>query len=294
MTTRKSYFDPVALAKLSNLLLRARFVVEGVITGLHRSPYRGSSVEFSEHREYSPGDEIRYVDWKVYGKSDRYFIKQFEEETNLKGYIFLDCSSSMDYASDGITKFEYGCYVAASLAYLMLRQGDPVGLVTFSDSVRRYIPPRSSLSHIHAIIEELENSKPSGKTSPAKVLGEISGHVKRRGLIILISDLFADPEETIRAIRQYRYKKNEVMVFQILDQSELEFPFSELTIFEDLEDDLRILSEPRAIREEYRRIFQAFIKEYERLCRAHHVDYTLFNTATPLDKALVRYLSKRG
>ena len=187
-TSHLSYFDPLVLAKIANMSLRARHVVEGLLSGLHDSPYRGYSVEFAEHREYVPGDEIRHIDWKAYGKFDRYFIKEYEEETNLRAYLLVDASASMDYGSEGLSKFDYSCYLAASLAYLMLRQGDDVGLVTFGAQVQRYIPPRGGVQHMHALASHLEATHPQGETHLDQVLRELAGKLTRRGMIIIISE----------------------------------------------------------------------------------------------------------
>jgi uncharacterized protein (DUF58 family) len=293
-TRRQGYFDPLVLAKISNMSLRARHVVEGLLSGLHESPYRGYSVEFAEHREYAPGDEIRRIDWKAYGKFDRYFVKEYEEETNLRAYLLLDASASMDYGSRGMTKFDYGCYLAASLAYLMLRQGDYVGLVTFGAELQRYIPPRSGLKHIQALASHLEATRPQGETHLDQVLREVAGKITKRGMIVVISDLFDTSEAVMRALKYFRHRRNDVMVFHLLDHNELEFPFDRLTVFEDIEDAaLRVLSEPRTIRDAYVQQIQIFIEEYRRACRRELIDYNLFPTTTPLDVALTRYLARR-
>ena len=291
---RQSYFDPLVLAKISTMSLRARYVVEGLLSGLHESPYRGYSVEFAEHREYTPGDEIRRIDWKAYGKFDRYFIKEYEEETNLRATIFLDTSASMAYGSQGLRKFDYGCYLAASMAYLMLRQGDYVGLVTFDAQVLRYIPPRSGLQHLQALMSHLEAIQPEGETHLDLALREIAGKVTKRGMIMVISDLFDNPETVLRVLRYFRHRRNEVMVFHVLDHNELEFPFERLTVFEDMEDPTaRVLSDPRTIREAYLKQIRAFIDDYQQACRRERIDYNCFPTTTPLDIALTRYLARR-
>ena len=293
-TRRQGYFDPLVLAKISTMSLRARYVVEGLLSGLHESPYRGYSVEFAEHREYAPGDEIRRIDWKAYGKFDRYFVKEYEEETNLRAYLLLDASASMDYGSQGISKFDYGCYLAVSLAYLMLRQGDDVGLVTFGAQVQRYIPPRSGLKHLQAVTSLLEATRPEGETHLDQALREIGGKLKKRGMIIVISDLFDTPDLVLRALKYFRHRRNEVMVFHLLDNNELDFPFDRLTVFEDIEDiHSRVLADPRAIRQAYLQQLQRFIEEYRRECRREWIDYNLFPTTTPLDIALTRYLARR-
>ncbi|GIX48358.1 MAG: hypothetical protein KatS3mg131_2569 [Candidatus Tectimicrobiota bacterium] len=290
----KRYFDPLVLAKIASLSLRARHVVEGLLSGLHKSPYRGYSVEFAEHREYVPGDEIRRIDWKAYGKFDRYFVKEYEEETNLRAYLFLDASASMGYGSTGLSKFEYGCYLTASLAYLMLRQGDYVGLVTFGEHILRYIPPRASLHHLQALTAHLEAVTPQGPTRLAAALQEMASKITRRGMIVVISDLFDNPDEVLRALKLFRHRRNEVLVFHLLDHNELDFPFQRLTVFEDIEDArVRVLSDPRAVREAYLRQLQAFLAAYQQGCRRERIDYSLFATTTPLDVALTRYLARR-
>jgi len=294
MADKPNYFDPVTLSKVSTLLLRARYVVEGLISGLHTSPYKGFSVEFSEHRQYTPGDEIRHIDWKAYAKFDRYYIKEYEEETNLRCYLLVDASASMSYRSDGVSKFDYACYLAAALAYVMLNQQDLVGLVTFAGSIRQQLPPRSNPRHLRRVIESLEQTEPGGETAMGRTLQQVASQLKRRGLVILLSDLLDEPAEVVRGLRHLRYQKHEVLVFHVLDYDEIEFPFTQLTQFEDLEDDARVIADPRAIKEDYRAQVGQFIKDYERLCRRHSIDYTLFNTRTPLDKGLLKYLAWRG
>lgn len=293
-TARQHYFDPRVLAKLSNMTLRARYVVEGLLSGMHKSPYRGYSVEFAEHREYVPGDEIRRIDWKAYGKFDRYFIKEYEEETNLRAYIFLDASASMAYGSQDISKFDYGSYLAAAMAYLMLRQGDYVGLITFNTEVQSYIPPRSGSQHLQALMRQLEQTQPQGATHLDQAVRDIAGKQTKRGMILVISDLFDTPELVLKSLKYFRHRRNEVMVFHLLDHNELTFPFERLTMFEDIEDPaVRVLSDPRTVREAYLQQLQAFIDEYRRGCRREMIDYTCFPTTTPLDLALTRYLARR-
>src|SRR3989449_5538449 len=292
--SRRGYFDPLVLAKIANMSLRARHVVEGLLSGLHDSPYRGYSVEFAEHREYVPGDEIRHIDWKAYGKFDRYFIKEYEEETNLRAYLLVDASASMDYGSAGLSKFDYSCYLAASLAYLMLHQGDDVGLVTFNAQVQRYIPPRGGMQHMHALARHLEAMRPQGETHLDQVLRELAGKLARRGMIIIISDLFDDPEVIMRALRYFRHRRNEVIVFHVLDKNELEFPFQRLTVFDDIEDTaFRLLSVLRTISAAYLQQMEAFLAVYQLSGRGDRIDYSLFPTTTPLDVALTRYLARR-
>ena len=294
MADKPNYFDPLTLSKVSSLLLRARYVVEGLISGLHTSPYKGFSVEFSEHRQYAPGDEIRHIDWKAYAKFDRYYIKEYEEETNLRCYLLVDASASMSYRSDGVSKFDYACYLAAALAYIMLNQQDLVGLMIFSEGIRRQLPPRSSPGHLRAVIDSLEQTGPSGDTDLGRTLHHIASQLKRRGLVILLSDLLDEPTEVMQGLRHLRYQKHEVLVFHLLDDDEITFPFTQLTQFEDLEDETRVITDPRAIVVDYQEQIQRFIKDYETMCRRQSIDYTLFNTRTPLDKGLLKYLAWRG
>jgi uncharacterized protein (DUF58 family) len=288
-----NHFDPKVLAKLKNLYLRARVVVDGVMVGIHPSRAKGLSSEFEEHREYSPGDDVRHIDWKAYGKFDRYSIKEYRETTNLKAYILLDASSSMSYGSDGWSKFEYGSTLTASLAYLMLKQQDAVGLITFSNRIEKMIPPMATPGHLFAILKELEDSITRGETSSGPVLQELAGSLKRRGFIILISDLLDKPEEVMRGLKQLRSKGNDVMVFHLLDRDELEFPFEQPTLFIDLEEDMKLLTNPQDVRPAYLNSMNSLIEGYRQSCASYLIDYSLFNTSTGLDRALVRYLTWR-
>jgi len=290
----RSYFDPVVLARISNLYLRARWVVEGMMSGIHKSRAKGFSVEFEEHREYSPGDEIRRIDWKALGKFDRYFIKEYEDETNLRAYLLLDSSASMDYGSNGISKFDYACTLTASLAYLILRQQDAAGLVTFSDQILSFVPPKARRGYLIELLHALEGKRPSGETNVGKILQEIAGKMRRRGLVILVSDLIDEPEEILKGLRLFRFKGNDVIVFHLLDVAELELPFDGNILFEDMEQvDLRVTADPQAIRKVYRKVVDEFIDHVRKECRDNSIDYQLLSTATPLDRALVSYLSWR-
>lgn len=291
----KNYFDPKVLAGISNLYLRARWVVEGMMSGIHKSRAKGFSVEFEEHREYSPGDEIRRIDWKALGKFDRYFIKEYEDETNLRAYLLLDASASMNYGSDGITKFDYACTLTASLAYLILRQQDAAGVVTFSDRIDTFIPPRAKRDYLTQILHALEKRGPGGETKVGKILDDIAGQVKRRGLIVLVSDLLDEPAEILKGLRQFRFKGNDVIVFHLLDPAELELPFEGNILFEDLEAaSLQVVTDPRAIRTTYQQVVQEFIADMRKQCHDDAIDYQLISTATPLDRALASYLSWRS
>ncbi|OQY28971.1 MAG: DUF58 domain-containing protein [Candidatus Cloacimonetes bacterium 4572_55] len=294
MKKDRNYLEPSTISKLSRMDLKARLVVEGFITGLHRSPYHGFSVEFAEHRQYMPGDEIKHIDWKVYGKSDRFYIKQYEEETNLKSYILLDASASMAYQSEKtISKLEYGSYLAAALAYLMLRQQDAVGLVTFDENIRTFIPPKASISHIHMILKELDNLKAGGRTQVSDTFHQLAEKIKRRGLIIVISDLFDDPEKLLGGLKHFRHRKHEVIVFHVLDRYEREFPFDREAVFEDMETGERILTQPWQIRAEYQDRLRKLSKEYRLKCRERLIDYVPIHTETPYDVSLLAFLGKR-
>ncbi len=290
----RQYLQPQVVSKLANMELRARLVVEGFITGLHKSPYHGFSVEFAEHRQYMPGDEIKHIDWKIYGKTDRYYIKQYEEETNLKSYIVLDASRSMDYASSGnIKKFEYASYLAAALSYMMIKQQDAVGLSVFDEEVTSYLPPHATKGYLRQILVELQKVQASKKTGAGKSLHNVADRIKRRGLVIIISDLFDNPDEVIAALKHFRHKKNEVLVMHILDPLERSFAFGNDAMFKDMETGEQLMTQPWQIQKAYQREMQAFLERYKRECRENYVDYVLMDTATPFDVALTEYLSKR-
>jgi len=291
----KSYFDPLVLARLSNLYLKARWVVEGTMSGIHRSRSKGFSVEFEAHREYSPGDEIRRIDWKALGKFDKYFIKETEDETNLRAHLILDVSASMDYSSNGISKFAYGSILTASLAYLILKQQDAVGLVTFSDRIESFIPAKAKRGYLIELLKALEGQTPSGETALGKILQEIAGKINRRGLVILVSDLLDEPEEILEGLRLFRFKGNDVIVFHLMDAAELDLPFEGNILFEDMEETrLRVTADPQAIRQVYRKVVEDYTNHLRKQCQEKSIDYNLLSTATPLDHALVSYLSWRG
>jgi uncharacterized protein (DUF58 family) len=294
-TGDKNYFDPKVLAGIANLALRARWVVEGIMSGIHKSRAKGFSVEFEEHREYSPGDEIRRIDWKALGKFDRYYIKEYEDETNLRAHLVLDASASMDYASDGISKFDYGCTLTASLAYLILRQQDAAGIVTFSDHIESFVPPRAKRDYMTQIVHALEQRGPAGDTNVGKILEDIAGQIKRRGLVILVSDLLDEPEQILKGLRLFRFKGNDVIVFHVLDPAELDLPFDGNILFEDSEEEnLKVIADPKTIRATYQAVVQEFITQMRQQCHDSAIDYQLIATSTPLDQALASYLSWRG
>lgn len=291
----RKFLDPATISKLSRLDLKARLVVEGFIAGLHRSPYHGFSVEYAEHRQYMPGDPIKHIDWKVYAKSDRFYIKEYEEETNLKAYIFLDVSASMGYMSDGISKLEYGKYLAASMAYLMLSQQDSVGLVLYDERIRHYIPPRSVGSHLHVVLQHLNQAEAGAGTSSRTTFHALAERIKRRGLIIIISDLMEeDPDNVISGIKHFRHRKHEVIVFRILDPAEQQFSFDRPLRFRDMETGEEVFTDPNQIRDQYLNRLQGQNERYMQVCRENYADYIALETTTPFDYALLAFLGKRG
>ena len=290
---KRKYLHPEVAAKLGNMSLRARLVVEGYIIGLHKSPYHGFSVEFAEHRAYGPGDEIRHIDWKLYGKTDRYYVKQYEEETNLRSYLIMDISKSMTYRSKNISKLEYASYLTAALSYLMLNQKDGIGLILFDKKIQSFIPPRSTSSHLNTIFSQLDQINPGEDTQLGNVLHEMADRIKKRGLIILISDLFDDFDAIIGGLKHFRYNKQEVIVFHILDRQELNFNFNTRTRFKDMETGELVTTEPWQIRNSYKDLMLEFQDKYRKQCRKRLIDYIPLFTDQDLDIALSQYLRKR-
>jgi uncharacterized protein (DUF58 family) len=292
--SRYRYLDPETMMRLGHLNIVARSAVEGFISGLHRSPHHGFSVEFSEHRPYTPGDELRHLDWVAYAKTDRFYVKQYEQETNLRCYILLDCSGSMNYASGkGLTKLEYGSFLAATMAYLMTRQQDVVGLVAFDHEIRLHMPPAGSPAHVNEMCNRLEHLATGKVTRLAKPFHDLAEMIKRRGLIIVISDLYDEESEVIKALRHFRHKKHGLILFHIFDAAELEFPFSKLTQFVDLETNERYQVEPKAVREAYLTELRAFIDRYKKACSDSDTEYVLTDTSVPYDFLLRSYLARR-
>ena len=294
--------DPEALSKIHRLELVARGIVEGFISGRHRSPYRGFSVEFAEHREYSPGDNLRDLDWRVYGKTDRYFIKQYMEETNLRAVILLDASGSMKYTGDEaavhgdrrLSKFEYAQYLAASLTHLMINQQDAVGLVTFDTKVRRYLPARSRTNYLRTLLEEISDTQPGEETNIAPIFHDIAERVHRRGLIVIVSDLFDDPEQILKALHHFRFRKHEVIVFHVMAEEELTFPFEKWSLFRDMENvESKLELDPRAVRAAYLDEVRRFVGAIEKGCGQMTIDYVPISTKRPFDVALTSYLAHR-
>jgi uncharacterized protein (DUF58 family) len=292
------YLDPVALSRLGTLTLKARTVVEGALSGLHRSPHHGSSVEFAEHKEYSPGDEIRHIDWKAYGKFDRYYVKRFEEETELTCYLLLDCSGSMSYRGAGLSKLEYGAYLCASLGYLLNRQQDRVGLLGFGGEEVYYLPPRQRANHLHDLLRAIEDLVAAGGKGTTRIGGVLERVTelarRRRSLIILVSDLFDPAPELPQLLRRLRVQRHDVAVIQLLDADELELPFEGLTLFESLEDDRRLLADPRSVRSAYLRELNLFLGRIRRELAEGDVEHLLVPTAQPVERTLLDFLRARG
>jgi len=287
--------DPHTLARLHGLELRARKIVEGYVAGLHRSPYQGFSNEFAEHREYVQGDDLRYLDWKVFGKSDRFYLKQFEEETNLIGYLLLDKSESMRYQGPQapLSKFAYGQCAAAALAYLVLRQRDAVGLVTFDHEIRQFIRPSSNPTQLKQLLRLMEQTTAAQKTRMGPVFHDLAERLARRGIVLVISDLFDDGEELLAGLKHFRHRRHDVIVFHVLDPAELDFPFQQTTTFKGLESLGEVLAEPRNLRAAYQQELQAFITRIRTGCRAQQIDYLTVRTDQPLDVVLRAFLSAR-
>ena len=290
----RSYLNPAVISKLNSLELKARLVVEGFMVGLHRSPYHGFSVEFTQHRPYMQGDSLKDIDWKAYGKTEKYYVKQYEEETNLKSYILLDTSKSMGYASEGnITKLEYASTLVAALSYLMVKQQDAAGLALYAEKINKFFPPKVSRPYLREMLKNLAAAKPSDKTNTASSLNSVADKIKRRGLVIIFSDFFDDINTTLSALKHFRYKKNEVIVFQILDPLERSFAFGKDAIFKDLETAEEITTQPYQIQKVYKEAMVDFISRIKTECYNSNIEYNLLETTTPFDKALYSYIQKR-
>ena len=292
----QKYLDPQTLAKLEGLELRARRIVEGYVAGLHRSPYQGFSIEFSEHREYAPGDDLRYVDWKVFGRTDKVYLKQFEEETNLVTYLLLDTSESMHYQGERspLSKLEYAKCIAASLSYLVLHQHDSVSLSTFDSQVRSLVGASGQLSHIKQLIHVMEQAQAAKKTSIGPIFHDLAERFHKRGIVVVLSDLFDDVAAIMTGIKHFRHRRHEMIVFHIIDPDEQDFPFSQTTKFQGLEQLPEVVTDPRQLRKAYLREFKNFMRSLSEGCRSHRVDYVPITTDQPLDVALSSYLTGRA
>ena len=290
----RQFLDPAVLARLGNLELKAATVVEGFLSGLHRSPFKGFSVEFAEYRQYIPGDDLSTIDWKVYARSDRHYVKKFEEETNVNCHLLLDVSRSMEYGSTGITKFEYAQCLAASLGYLMTRQRDAVGLAAFDDRIQTMLPASARPGHLRALLGTLDRLQVGKETDISKPLHQLADAFTRRGIVVLISDLLDDPDRVVRAVRHFQFRGTDVIVFHVLDPDELEFPFERATRFEDLETNDEVMAIPTVARSDYLKAINGLIERYKREWGAAGIDYRLLSTREPLELALLAYLSTRA
>lgn len=289
------YLDPKALESIKRIDVRARLVVEGFITGQHRSPYNGFAVEFAAHREYSPGDDLRHIDWKVWSKTDRLYIKEYEEETNLQCHLIVDCSKSMRYGEEtGWSKFDYAATAAASLGYLMQQQQDSVGLMLFSKKVDRNLKPKSHPSHMKLIFHELEKAEPDHETDVSDPFFSLAAKIRKRGMVVLFSDLFIDPADLAKALNQFRLRRHEVVVFHVMHNDELEFPFDENTLFRGLEVDAQLYTEPRALRDSYLESVNRYMEKVRKVCSKMGIDHVLMDTSKPLAAVLSSYLNFRA
>lgn len=296
MMTAPAALDPQTLAKLSGLALRARHIVEGYVAGLHRSPYHGFSIEFAEHREYAPGDDLRYVDWKVFGRTDKVYLKQYEDETNLICYLLLDVSESMTYKSRGaaLSKLEYAQCVAAALAWLVLKQQDAAGLTTFDSQVRAMIRPAGNPSHLQQLLHVMESATPGKETAAGPIFHELAQRLSKRGVVVVLSDFFDDVDSLAAGLKHFNHRRHDVVLLHVLDPAELDFTFQGPTQFNGLEGFPEIQADPLVIRRAYLRELNAFRQNIERICRRENIDYFLLRTDQPLDAALSSVLATRS
>ncbi len=289
----KTLLDPEVLSRITSLGLRAQRVMEGTISGLHRSPLHGVSVEFADYREYSPGDDLKRLDWKAYARSDRFYIKRFEEDTNLRGTILLDASSSMKYGRGAMTKFDYASTLAASIAALCVKQRDAVGLAVFDDAERIFLRPVATQAQLHKIIELIEKTKPQRTTELGAVMHKVSEQIKSRGLVVVISDLLLDLDVFYKSLGRLQHQGHEILVFQVLDPEEIDLPFKDSVLFKDIEGDEELFAEPWAFRKAYKAAMEQFIGDVARRCRSGGVDHVLLRTSDDLGFALSHYLHSR-
>jgi len=287
--------DPKTLAKLKGLQLRARHIVEGYVAGLHRSPYHGFSIEFAEHREYAPGDDLRYLDWKVLGRTDKLYLKQYEDETNLICYLVLDISESMRYRGPDspLSKFEYAQCIAAAMAWLVLQQQDSVGLVSFDNEIRASVSPNSNATHLAQVMRIMESATLRAKTATGPIFHELADRFHKRGVVVILSDFFDDVTTMMAGLKHFRHRRHDVVLFHVLDPAELDFPFRTPTLFKGLEQFPEVLTDPRSLRKAYLREFENYRAEIQKGCRNHGIDYQLMRTDQPLDSALSAYLATR-
>jgi len=291
ITPGARFVDPAVLMRIGNLELLARTVVEGFINGMHRAPYFGASIDFAEHRGYVPGDDIRRVDWRLFARTDRYYVKQYEADTNTNLTILLDVSRSMQFASRRVSKLEYGSYVGACMAYLAQRQRDRVGLITFDDDIVAHVPP--SAKHFNVVLHTLDRARAERPGNLPRPLHKMAEHFKRRGILVLISDFYEEPDAILEAIKPLKFLGNDLIVFHVLDPAELDFGYEDASSFEDLESGEQLPVVPASLAQEYRSLVQAHIRALTTKFSEHRIDYTVLNTSEPLDRALVSYLSSR-
>lgn len=287
------YLDPAVVARLGTIDLKARTIVEGFLTGLHRSPYKGFSVEFAEYRQYLPGDDLATLDWKVFARSDKHFIKKYEEETNLTCHLLIDVSRSMGYGSSGVTKLQYASFLSGALAYLMNRQRDAFGLIAFDDGISTMLPASGRSGHLRAVLLALERLQLGVGTDVSKPLNDLASAVRKRGMVVLVSDLLDDPRRVLDGLKHFRYRGSDVIVFQILDPDELKFPFEHAARFRDMETQEEVMAVPGAVREEYLERMQQLIAFYRRELQLAGIDYCLLDTSQPLELGLMSYLMSR-
>ena len=290
---KNNYLSNESISKLDNLQIKAKKVVEGFMVGLHKSPYHGFSVEFSDHRSYGPGDEVRHIDWKLWAKTDRFFVKRYEEETNLKAHIIIDQSASMGYSSHTMSKLEYSKILGASFSYMLIKNQDAVGLYMFNSKIKKSIPPRSTKSHLNLILTEMSKIESESQTNIARALHECADKTHKKGLVILISDLMDSPEEILKGLKHLLYKGHEVLVFHILDPREINFDFKERVRFRDMESGDEIITDPRQLKKSYQAQFHKFMDFYKQNCGKNKIDYISISTDQSLDTALTEYLVKR-
>jgi uncharacterized protein (DUF58 family) len=290
----RQFLDPAVVARLGTLELKARTIVEGLLSGLHRSPFKGFSVEFAEYRQYIPGDDLSTIDWKVYARSDRHYVKKFEEETNLDCHVVLDASGSMAYGSGPITKFEYAQCLAASLGYLMNRQRDAVGLTAFDDRITTMLPASARPGHLRAMLITLDRLQPGRETDVGRPLHQLAESISKRGMVVLISDLLDEPDRVVRGLKHFQFRGTDVIVFHVLDPDEIRFPFQRATRFEDLETDEEVMAVPALVRSHYLEAIGALIDRYKRGLGACGIDYCQLTTDQPLEIGLLAYLSTRA
>lgn len=289
------YLDPAVIARLGTMELRARTIVEGFLSGLHRSPYKGFSVEFAEYRQYLPGDDLSTLDWKVYARSDRFYVKKYEEETNVDCHLLVDTSASMGYASKGaVTKLAYGSFLAGALAYLMARQRDAVGFIAFDDRILERLPASARPGHLRAVLLALDRLTLGRQSDVSRPLHQLADTIIKRGMAVIISDLLDEPDAVTRGLRHLRFRGTDVIVFHVLDRDELTFPFDRATKFRDLESGAEVLAVPAAVRDQYLKAVQDLCTIYERELRVSGIDYVRLDTSQPLDFALASYLSSRA